>query len=191
MKVKIIQKVQFNLNFLNQILIFLLNQMTSQINATSKLPEWRIAMIDLFVGGALIVGLPKSVGQIYGYLYSAIEPSSMEQIISDLRISKGSTSQGLKFLRQIGAVKVKFLVGDRKDHFVAEVKSKKLIRGFIREKLTQALEDGSTRVAFIRDLMSEDGKIENSAHLAQVTKLETWHRKLKLALPVIQKLLGE
>ena len=31
----------------------------------------------------------------------------------------------------------------------------------------------------------------DKAHLAQVTKLETWQKKLKLTLPLIQKLLGE
>jgi HTH-type transcriptional regulator, glycine betaine synthesis regulator len=159
--------------------------------STEVLPEWRTAMIDLFVNGALLIGLPKSVGQIYGYLYSAVEPASMDKIIADLAISKGSASQGLKFLRQLGAVKAQFVVGDRRDHFVAEVKSKKLMGGFIREKLTPALEDGVERIAFIRELLTEDGLIDDQRHADQITKLETWQKKLKLALPVIQKLMGE
>jgi HTH-type transcriptional regulator, glycine betaine synthesis regulator len=155
------------------------------------LPEWRIAMIDLFVGGALLVGLPKSVGQIYGYLYSAVAPAPMDRIIADLGISKGSASQGLKFLRQLGAVKAQFVVGDRRDHFMAEVKSKKLMGGFIREKLTPALEDGVDRLGFIRQLLTEDGLVDDPRYSNQLTKLETWQKKLKLALPIIQKLLGE
>ena len=162
----------------------------STANPTT-LPEWRIAIIDLFVSGATLVGLPKSVGQIYGYLYSAKEPAPMDQIITDLSISKGSASQGLKFLRQLGAVKVQFVLGDRRDHFIAEVKSKKLMGGFIRERLTPALEDGVDRIAHIRMLMTEDGLVDDPVHKDQVVKLETWQKKLKLALPVIQKLLGE
>lgn len=165
--------------------------MPTPVTDTEVLPAWRIAMIDLFVSGALLIGLPKSVGQIYGYLYSAVEPAPMDKIIADLAISKGSASQGLKFLRQLGAVRAQFVVGDRRDHFVAEVKSKKLIGGFIREKLTPALEDGVDRIAFIRELMTEDGLMEDDKHKAQVVKLETWQKKLKLALPVIQKLMGE
>lgn len=158
---------------------------------SDQLPEWRIAMIDLFVSGALLVGLPKSVGQIYGYLYSVEDPAPMDQIIQELGISKGSASQGLKFLRQLGAVKVQFILGDRRDHFIAEVKSKKLMGGFIREKLSPALEDGVDRIAHIRTLLTDDGLINEPLHKAQVVKLETWQKKLKLALPVIQKLLGE
>jgi DNA-binding transcriptional regulator GbsR (MarR family) len=165
--------------------------MASESLTTETLPEWRIAMIDLFVGGALVIGLPKSVGQIYGYLYSAVEPTTMDQVITELGISKGSASQGLKFLRQLGAVKVQFVVGDRRDHFVAEVKSKKLMGGFIREKLTPALEDGVDRISFIRELMTEDSLLEDRAYANQVIKLDIWQKKLKLALPVIQKLLGE
>ena len=165
--------------------------MSESLSQSDPLPEWRIAMIDLFVSGALLVGLPKSVGQIYGYLYSATDPAPMDQIISELGISKGSASQGLKFLRQLGAVKVQFILGDRRDHFIAEVKSKKLMGGFIREKLSPALEDGVDRIAHIRTLLTDDGLIDESVHKDQVVKLETWQKKLKLALPVIQKLLGE
>ena len=165
--------------------------MPSQTLDPDPIPEWRVAMIDLFVSGALLLGLPKSVGQIYGYLYSAVEPTPMDKIIAELIISKGSASQGLKFLRQLGAVKIQFVVGDRRDHFVAEVKSKKLMGGFIREKLTPALEDGVDRIGFIRELMSEDNLLTDQIHKDQITKLETWQKKLRLALPVIQKLLGE
>lgn len=155
------------------------------------LPEWRVAMIELFVGGAQLVGLPKSLGQIYGYLYSAVEPATMDQVIADLGISKGSASQGLKFLRQLGAVKTQLIIGDRRDHFVAEVRSKKLMGGFIREKLAPALEDGAERISFVRELLAQEGLMADSAHEDQVAKLETWNKKLKLALPLIQKVLGE
>ena len=156
-----------------------------------SLPEWRVAMIELFVGGAQLIGLPKSLGQIYGYLYSAVEPATMDQVIVDLGISKGSASQGLKFLRQLGAVKTQLIIGDRRDHFVAEVRSKKLMGGFIREKLTPALEDGAERVGFIRELLAQEGLMGDSVQKDQVVKLETWNKKLKMALPLIQKVLGE
>ena len=148
-------------------------------------------MIELFVGGAQLIGLPKSVGQIYGYLYSAVKPTTMDQLISELGISKGSASQGLKFLRQLGAIKTQLVIGDRRDHFVAEVKSKKLMGGFIREKLIPALDEGEERIGFVKRLLAADGLLEDQLHKDQVAKLETWNKKLRMALPVIQKVLGE
>ena len=165
-----------------------MNQPTS---AYEPLPEWRISMIELFVGGAQLIGLPKSVGQIYGYLYSAVKPTTMDQLISELGISKGSASQGLKFLRQLGAIKTQLVIGDRRDHFVAEVKSKKLMGGFIREKLIPALDEGEERIGFVKRLLAADGLLEDQLHKDQVTKLETWNKKLRMALPLINKVLGE
>lgn len=165
-----------------------MNQPTS---AYEPLPEWRISMIELFVGGAQLIGLPKSVGQIYGYLYSAVKPTTMDQLISELGISKGSASQGLKFLRRLGAIKTQLVIGDRRDHFVAEVKSKKLMGGFIREKLIPALDEGEERIGFVKRLLAADGLLEDQLHKDQVAKLETWNKKLRMALPVIQKVLGE
>jgi len=62
-----------------------------------------------------VVGVPKSIGQIYGLLYSSREPLSFSDIVECLEISKGSASQGLQFLRLLGAVKV----AEAKQHAVS------------------------------------------------------------------------
>jgi hypothetical protein len=53
-----------------------------------------------------VFGVPKSVGQIYGLLYASPEPLSFSDIVERLEISKGSASQGLQFLRSLGAIKI-------------------------------------------------------------------------------------
>ena len=52
-----------------------------------------------------MLGLPKSIGEIYGLLYVTQEALSLDDLVSRLGISKGSTSQGLKMLRKLGAVR--------------------------------------------------------------------------------------
>jgi len=187
--------VHFELNFMNQCRCWLLKmgqkQAVEKAEAeSSAMPEWRVAMIDLFVNMAQLVGLPKSIGQIYGYLYSAFEPATMDQVIEDLGISKGSASQGLKFLRQMGAAKVQFVVGDRRDHFVAEDRSKKLIGGFIKEELQPALEDGIERVALISSSVEALPEYEKVQLKPKVEKLEGWHKRLKLISPMLVKMMG-
>jgi hypothetical protein len=49
-------------------------------------------------------GVPRSVGQIYGLLFATAEPLSFSDIVERLDISKGSISQGLQFLRSVGAI---------------------------------------------------------------------------------------
>ena len=60
--------------------------------------EWESAVIDLFLNAAQSVGLPKSLGQIYGLLFCRDESLSMGEIMELLQISKGSASQGLRAL---------------------------------------------------------------------------------------------
>ena len=75
-----------------------------------------VESIDFFVRMMSILGLPRSVGEIYGLLYFNSKPLSMDLISSRLNISIGSASQGLKTLRALKAVRTTYIPGDRRDH---------------------------------------------------------------------------
>ena len=77
-----------------------------------ELSEWESAIIDLFLNAANTFGLPKSYGQIYGLLFCRDEPLAMDEVMALLQISKGSASQGLRALRQLGAVSSIFAPGE-------------------------------------------------------------------------------
>src|SRR5690348_8962856 len=72
-----------------------------------------LEIIDLFVQVSRLLGQPRSIAEIYGVLFVSVKPLAMDDLIERLRISKGSASQGLKFLRNIGAVKPIYVAGDR------------------------------------------------------------------------------
>src|SRR4029450_3850395 len=86
----------------------------------SELSSIEVEAIDLFVSAVRLLGLPRSLGELYGLLFISPGPLSIDDLVERLRISKGSASQGLKALRQIGAVKVTYVPGDRRDHYIAE-----------------------------------------------------------------------
>ena len=111
-----------------------------------------MAVIDLFLNAAISVGLPKSVGQIYGLLFCRDEPLAMDEIMELLSVSKGSASQGLRSLRHLGAVKSQFLSGQRKEHFVAEIRLRKLVSGFLKEQAEPHLEKGKARLSHLQEL---------------------------------------
>jgi hypothetical protein len=62
--------------------------------------------VELFADIVSALGIPKSIGQIYGLLYASATPLSFSDIIERLEISKGSVSQGLQLLRSLGAINV-------------------------------------------------------------------------------------
>lgn len=159
---------------------------------TASLSEWETAVIDLFLNAAISVGLPKSLGQIYGLLFCRDQPLAMDEIKDLLSVSKGSASQGLRSLRHLGAVKSQFLPGERKEHFVAEIRLRKLVSGFLKEQAEPHLEKGKARLSHLQELVdaTQDG---NSADRARkrMNILAGWHRQVGKLLPLVKLIVGK
>ena len=157
-----------------------------------SLSSWETAVIDLFLNAAMSVGLPKSLGQIYGLLFCRDEPLAMDEIMELLSVSKGSASQGLRSLRHLGAVKSQFLPGQRKEHFVAEIRLRKLVSGFLKEQAEPHLEKGKARLSHLQELVdaTED---ENSAERGRIRAkiLAGWHRQVGKLLPLVKLIVGK
>lgn len=70
----------------------------------SEVADFERAMVDFFVDAADLLGVPRSVAAIYGIVFASAVPLSFADIEARLDISKGSVSQGLRVLREVGAV---------------------------------------------------------------------------------------
>jgi len=66
--------------------------------------DFQSECVAFFAEVVYALGLPKSVGQIYGLLFASPEPLSFSDIVERLEISNGSASQGLQLLRSLGAI---------------------------------------------------------------------------------------
>ena len=164
----------------------------SSSNHQDFLDAWEIAVIDLFLNAANSFGLPKSYGQIYGLLFCRDQSLSMDEVMKLLEISKGSASQGLRSLRQLGAISSVFEPGDRKERFVAEIRLRKLVGGFLREQADPHLEKGVARLQQIEDLL---GKVDwQDSHNRGVRRheiLSGWHRQMSRLLPWVKMIVGK
>ena len=144
-----------------------------------------------------VFGVPKSVGQIYGLLYSTPEPLSFSDIVDRLDISKGSASQGLQLLRSLGAINVVpaspiSSLGSQIKRSVAyepELSLRKLVSGVLQERIAPLAGAGAERLARLRELAEEDGD-GNNFYLDRAKQLNTWRRRLKTILPMLSLLLG-
>ena len=117
--------------------------------------EMEREVIELFVAGARLVGQPRSIGEIYGFLYLCPHPVTMADIVEHLNLSKGSASQGLRLLRNLGAVRLTYVPGDRRDHYYAETRLKHIVAGFIKEELRPHLDSGASRIRSIETLLEK------------------------------------
>ncbi len=149
-----------------------------------------VGVIDFFVSAVKVLGLPKSIGEIYGLLFVSPQSLPLDALCQRLNMSKGSASQGLKLLRAFGAVKATYQPGDRRDHFTAEVELKRLVAGFMREQIQPRLSHGEERLA---QLLSLGGQLSDQAaghfQRQRLQKLERWSQRSREVLPLLSGLL--
>lgn len=164
--------------------------MTKLVDA-SVLSSWEVAMIDSFVRAATLIGLPRSIGEIYGLLYCSPEPLNFDDIVKRLGISKGSVSGGLKTLRQLGAVKLHYTAGSRKDYYLPELSMERLVRGFIADQFTPHLESSVERLDAIElELVAEPDEARRQHASQRLNTLRTWRRRAEKLLPIALAVLG-
>jgi DNA-binding transcriptional regulator GbsR (MarR family) len=166
--------------------------MTTQDRLLSREKTIDEQMVSFFQDGAKMLGLPKSVGEIFGVLFASPTPLTMLDIVERLNISKGSASQGLKMLRTLGAVREVDYHDDRKTYFIADVELKKIAGGFIREEIRPHLQSGKNKLQIISQELDQiqDPQLKEF-YKERIERLERWAKKANLVLPLIQKLLGK
>ena len=163
-----------------------------QDSATEELAEWEVAVVDLFLNAVQSVGLPKSLGQIYGLLFCRDHPLAMDEVMKLLGISKGSASQGLRSLRQLGAISSVYAPGDRKERFLAEIRLRKLVAGFLKEQADPHMEKGISRLEHLRKLLSaEEGEESKKRGVRREEILSGWHRQMSRLLPWVKMIVGK
>jgi DNA-binding transcriptional regulator GbsR (MarR family) len=149
-------------------------------------------VVNVFVDGVRVLGLPRSIGEIYGLLYISPTPLSLDDLALRLEISKGSVSQGLRALKSLGAVREASGITDRRTHFEPAVELKRLVGGFIREQVRPHLDSGKSKVKHLGTLLEGVENPQRREFLGErVERLEQWMRRGGRVLPVLQKILGQ
>ena len=149
-------------------------------------------VIQIFVDGVKVLGLPRSFGEIYGLLFITPKPLSLDDLVERLGISKGSASQGLRSLKGLGAVRETTAENSRRCYYEADIELKRLVGGFIREQVRPHLESGQSKIGRLKKSAAEDESPElREFYRGRVKQLEHWMQKGRFVLPLLQKVLGE
>lgn len=160
-------------------------------STAQELNPFEASVVEFFCDGVRMLGLPRSIGEIYGLLFVSKDPLSLDDLVSKLGISKGSASQGLKMLRELGAVKDAEGEIPRRSYFTPDIELKQLVGGFIKEQVRPHLASGEDKLDHIKgmlpDIRSEDQRI---FYQSRLERLGGWSKKARLVLPLLQKILG-
>ena len=144
--------------------------------------------IDFFVRLMSLLGLPRSVGAIYGLLYFSPNPLTMDQIATRLEISIGSASQGLKTLRSLKAVKTSYVQGDRRDHYHAESEFRRLFSTFLNDEILPHLESAKDRIKRMENEMPLNDSEDFEFYNIRIEKLKRLIKASGRLLPALARL---
>ena len=158
-------------------------------SGTTELRELDLEAIALFINFLRLIGLPKSIGEIYGLLFASAHPLSSDDLMQRLKISAGAASQGLKLLKSLGAVKVVYQPGDRRDHYTADIELSKFATAFLKEELQPRLERATERLKRMEQLLEDLPPNEREATRERVARLRHWIEKGQMLLPWAMRLL--
>jgi len=160
-----------------------------RVSSAERLSDLEVEAIDLFISFMKLIGLPKTVGEIYGLLFVAGSPINADQIMERLQISSGAASQGLKLLRSFGAVRSVYVPKDRRDHFSANMDLSTFATAFIEEELNPRLERASERIQRMEILARNLNREESDAALKRIERLRHWIKKGHKMMPWLLKFL--
>ncbi len=79
-------------------------------------------------------GINKAMAQIQALLFISTKPLSMEDVMEDLKISRGNTSMNLRQLMDWGIVTKVLITGERKEFFTTEKDVQELARIIAKER---------------------------------------------------------
>jgi len=156
----------------------------------SRLTPLEAEVIAFFVEISRALGQPPSYAQIYGLLFISPQPLTMADIYERLEISKGSASMGLKFLREVGAVRALENTDSRSTYYEAVAELRKLAGRFLRDQIAPPLAGSEERLSRVEQQLGDLPPTQRAHAKSRVIMLKSWNSNSRKILPLIVKLLG-
>lgn len=161
---------------------------SDEIDAESRAHRhYRDGLAEVFGELADLFGNPRSHGLIFGVLFASPDPLSMDEIADLLQISKGSVSQGLRALEELGAVEKN--TDGRTGQYTARMELRTLVSGFVKSRLIPRLAASSQRLDDIRSNLDAMTPAEAQEAAWRLARVEQWHDRATQFLPLAEKVL--
>ena len=103
-------------------------------------------------------GVNKTMAQVHALLLVSIKPLSSEDIMETLKISRGNVNMNVRALIDWGIVRKEFVVGERKDFFVADKDIWELFKQVTKERKKREIEPVLKVLEELQNDVKEDGE---------------------------------
>jgi len=177
------------------------------------------ALVDLFGEAADVLGIPQSIAAIYAVIFASPRPLSFADIEERLHLSKGSVSQGLRVLRDFGAVHAvnareskangsgqKAVGGGqggsslthppslspstgRREYFVPEVELRQFVARLLKERIEPQLAGNTRKLSQLAETIPFADPADAELMRWRLKHLQSWQRKARKLVPFAKTLL--
>ena len=132
---------------------------------------------------AEVLSVPRSIAEIYGLLYISPAPLRFADIEKRLSLSKGSVSEGLRFLKDHGMVWAERAKGSRAETWSVTPSLAAALADLLRRRLQPALEHTTGELA---SLQAEAVAASLPPEVIErVGKLNRWNTRALELLPLL------
>ncbi len=83
---------------------------------------------------SLFWGFPKGMGAIFGALYLSPGSLSLDDLVTQVGLTKSAVSANVRALQRLGLVHPVVQIGERKDYYAAETDFWKIARAILKER---------------------------------------------------------
>lgn len=140
--------------------------------------HWEI--VDICVRSAQVMGVPRSIGEIFGLVFCSPRPVSFDDVVRILKLSNGTASYGLRYLKRLGAIRTCYVARERKDFYVAETSLRKVMSAVFSENLVAHLGGSAERLERLRSAAAQESDESNVLYC--VDQLIGWNQQLRRAV---------
>ena len=132
-------------------------------------------------------GINKAMAQIQSLLFISTKSLTMEEIMEDLKISRGNTSMNLRQLIDWGIVTKELVAGERKEYFTTEKDVQELARHIAKERSRREIQPV---IKILKDVSSikDDGSMKTKELIKQTKAL---HDLAKNADTILSKMVSK
>ena len=143
--------------------------------AYPPLAPHEVELTDFFVRMGAILGVQRSVAEIYALLYASPKPLDFDHIQGRLDMSQGSVSQGLKFLRDHGMILTLKEKGTKRERWEPTPSLAASLVNILRSQVLPSLEKSKPSLQSVLD--SATARSADPEVIERIARLQRWNSR--------------
>jgi len=156
------------------------DQEPSQI-AQGHLHGVQLDVIEICVRISQALGIPRSMGEIFGLIFSSPKPLNFDDVVRSLGISNGSASHGLRKMCRLGIIRTCYVPRDRRDHYTFECSFRNIALALLEENLLVHVCWADERIERLRASVNDDSSV-NRTLAERIDVLSKWNAQARSAM---------